>query len=232
MTTQDVIRKADMQNPAHDSEPSQVTAAAASLERIGAAVHDAHASRTTGARPANSAQFLVALTLLRELRTQIAAWEPELIDAARSHGASWAQLAPALGVASRQAAERRYLRLRPSTADGASTGDARVAAERDKRAADRAVQHWARDNAADLRQLAGQISALRDLPDAAQTPLAGLRAALGQNDAADLLTPLAETLKHLTADHPALAAEVRQVERDTAAVRQDIHERRRADPGQ
>src|SRR5437763_16030294 len=56
---------------------------------------------------------LAALTLLRHLREELAEWEPRLIAAAREHGASWIQLAPALGVASRQAAERRYLRPRP-----------------------------------------------------------------------------------------------------------------------
>lgn len=200
--------------------------AAASLERITAAVRDAHAKPAHGTAP-SSAQFLVALALLRELRGQIAGWEPDLIDAARSRGASWAQLAPALGVASRQAAERRYLRLRPSSDGGASTGDQRVAAERDRRAADRAVQHWARDNAADLRQLAGQISALGDLPAAADASLDGLRAALGENDAADLLGPLADTLEHLAEDHPALAAQVRGLARDTASVRRGTRERRR-----
>lgn len=216
----------------HGEEQSVAAGAAASLERIGAAVREARG----GGQPAHasaqgSAQFLNALALLRELRAQIAAWEPELIDAARSQGASWAQLAPALGVASRQAAERRYLRLRPSTSEAASTGDQRVAAERDKRAADRAVKHWARHNAAHLRQLAGQISAL-DLPAAADTPLAGLRHALGENDAADLLGPLADTHDHLTADHPALAARIREVARDTESVRHDTHNRRhRPDAG-
>ena len=102
-----------------------------------------------------------------------------------------------------------------------------MAAERDKRAADRAVNNWARDNAADLRQLAGQISALADLPPAADTPLEALRAALGENDAAHLLAPLADTLEHLDPGHPALAAQVRDMTRDTASVRQDTHERRR-----
>ncbi len=55
--------------------------------------------------------MLDGLALLRQIRTELAAWEPELITAARRAGASWTQLAPALGVASRQAAERRYLRL-------------------------------------------------------------------------------------------------------------------------
>jgi len=225
-----VIGKADMEHAGHDAETPQAAHAAASLERIGAAVRDARDGPAAGAPPISSAQFLVALVLLRELRGQIAAWEPDLIDAARSHGASWAQLAPALGVASRQAAERRYLRLRPSAQGEPNTGDQRVAAERDKRAADRAVNHWARDNAADLRQLAGQISALTDLPAAADTTLAGLRAALGENDAADLLAPLADTLAHLSPDHPALATRVRGIARDTASVRQDTQERRRA-PG-
>ena len=58
-------------------------------------------------------EALAALMLLRHLREEFAAWEPRLIAAARASGGSWIQLAPALGVASRQAAERRYLRLRP-----------------------------------------------------------------------------------------------------------------------
>lgn len=219
-----------MEAAGHRDRPPAAGDAAASLERISAAVRDAHAHtrpRASGSAP-SSAQFLMALALLRELRGQIAGWEPDLIDAARSHGASWAQLAPALGVASRQAAERRYLRLRPSDGDGAGTGDQRVAAERDKRAAERAVAQWARDNAADLRRLAGQISALTDLPAAADGPLQALRSALGENDAADLLVPLADTFPHLVSGHPALAAQVRGIVRDTASVRRDTRERRRA----
>ena len=80
-----------------------------------------------------------ALTLLRELREELAGWEPQLIEAARALNTSWADLAPALGVASRQAAERRYLRLRPAPDGTSGTGDERVAAERDKRAGDKAV---------------------------------------------------------------------------------------------
>jgi hypothetical protein len=228
MTTRRVIEEDAMERPDHGDEPSADAGAAAALEHISAAVRDARSDRPARAAGAtqSSAQFLVALALLRELRAQIGEWEPDLIDAARGHGASWAQLAPALGVASRQAAERRYLRLRPSADDAASTGDQRVAAERDRRAGDRAVKHWARHNAADLRQLAGQISALADLPDAANAPLDGLRRALGENDAADLLGPLADTHDHLAADHPVLAARVREVARDTESVRHDTHESR------
>ena len=96
---------------------------------------------------ADREQLLTALTGLRLLRDELAAWEPELITAARAVGASWVALAPALGVASRQAAERRYLRLQPSHT-GEKTGEARVDAERGRRAGDRAVAEWARRNSA------------------------------------------------------------------------------------
>jgi hypothetical protein len=167
----------------------------------------------------NANQVLSALTLLRELRTQIAGWEPELIDAARALGTSWADLAPVLGVASRQAAERRYLRLRPSPDDAVSTGDQRVAAERDKRAGDKAVATWARANAGDLRQLAGQIGALGDLGAGADADLTALRQALGRDDVADLLGPLAGARSHLKVGHPGLAAQVGDVGRATDEVR-------------
>jgi len=169
--------------------------------------------------PLNANQVLAALTLLRELRTQIAGWEPELIEAARALGTSWADLAPALGVASRQAAERRYLRLRPSPDDAVSTGDQRVAAERDKRAGDKAVATWARANAGDLRQLAGQIGALGDLGAGADADLAALRQALGGDDVADLLGPLADARSHLKMGHPGLAEQVGDVGRATDEVR-------------
>lgn len=181
------------------------------------------------ARPAvGSARFLTALAQLRELRARIAAWEPELIDAARDSGASWAELAPALGVASRQAAERRYLRLRNSPEGREGTGDQRVQAERDRRAAQRAVAHWARAHAADLRQLAGQISALSDLPSAADGQLADLRRALGGDDPAGLLGPLTGTHDHLESGHPALAARLREIAQHTDMVQRGTQDRRRA----
>lgn len=203
-----------------------------SLKRIAVAVDHARRGSAANPQPADgSAQFLAALALLRELRAQIAAWEPDLIDAARNRGASWAELAPALGVASRQAAERRYLRLRPSPDDQVSTGDQRVQAERDRRAGQRAVAHWARDHAADLRQLAGQISALGDLPTAADDRLAELRRALGGDDAADLLGPLAETHDHLEAGHPALAARLRDIAERADSVQRGTQDRRRQADG-
>ncbi|GDY33606.1 HSP18 transcriptional regulator [Gandjariella thermophila] len=171
-------------------------------------------------------QILSALVLLRHLREELAAWEPELITAAREAGVSWAALAPALGVTSRQAAERRYLRLRPS-ATGESTGEARVRAERDKRAGDRAVARWARENSAPLRQLAGQVSALTDLPGPAQQSVHRVQRALADDDPASLLSPLAGAREHLAPSHPALAEQIGSITERTEALRNDTRDRRR-----
>lgn len=181
--------------------------AAATLNTINEAVRTA---RATGAgirgEEAGADQALAALLLLRELRGQLTEWEPGLIEAARAAGSSWADLADPLGVASRQAAERRYLRVRPG-APG-TTGEQRVQATRSRRAADRTVTAWAWANAADLRQLAGQITALTDLPVGAGESLARLAEALADNDAASLVGPLADALTHLKAGHPDLAARI------------------------
>lgn len=166
----------------------------------------------------SAARMLDGLTALRELRAELASWEPELIGAARRAGVSWAQLAPALGVASRQAAERRYLRLQP-TGGGEATKEARVQATRDRRAGDRAVTAWARENSAELRQLAGQVSALTGLSAAGRREVERVHAELAGNDAATLLGPLADLRAHLVDEHPALAARIT----DMAA---GAHERR------
>jgi hypothetical protein len=165
---------------------------------------------------------LAALTLLRHLREELAEWEPRLIAAARAHGASWIQLAPALGVASRQAAERRYLRLRPDDSGGTTTGEQRVRAERDRRAGDRAVAKWARDNAIGLRQLAALVSALdgdQNLNDDAQQHIETVTAALGDSDSASLLGPLTEAIRHLQASHPDLADRIEAVTDEGAQAR-------------
>ncbi|MFE1791803.1 hypothetical protein ACFW7J_25995, partial [Streptomyces sp. NPDC059525] len=149
--------------------PASFLAAAAALAAIERELGDAHGP--AGNAPSDPREALAALLLLREVREQLAGWESGLIETARAAGASWADLAAPLGVASRQAAERRYLRLRPG-AEG-STGEERVQATRDGRAAQRAVDTWARDHAADLRRLAGQVTA--------PTPLNGPgRASLGR----------------------------------------------------
>ncbi|SFE96823.1 hypothetical protein SAMN05216251_1071, partial [Actinacidiphila alni] len=151
-------------------------------------------------------QALASLLLLRQVRERLAGWENGLIETARDAGASWADLASPLGVASRQAAERRYLRGRPGPAG--TTGEQRVQATRGRRAAERTTAAWARHNAADLRRLAGQITALTDLPAAARLPLSRIRAALAHDDPAELVHPLNAARPHLTAGHHDLAAQL------------------------
>ena len=55
---------------------------------------------------------LAGLTSLQALRSDLDRRELDLIDRARHAGATWAEIAAALGLASRQAAEQRRQRLR------------------------------------------------------------------------------------------------------------------------
>ncbi|MFF0147441.1 hypothetical protein ATK36_2056 [Amycolatopsis sulphurea] len=177
----------------------------------------------------SSADLVVALTVLREVREELAGWEPELIAAAREQRVSWAALAPALGVTSRQAAERRYLRLRPSDT-GERTGEDRVRAQRDKRAGDRAVAAWARDNAAVLRRLAGQVSSARGLSPHAQHHVDQVSQALAEDDPASLLPPLADTHTHLKATHAGLAAQVQSLTDQATRIRHTTQVMRSGSP--
>ncbi|MFD0415292.1 type III effector protein [Streptomyces sp. NPDC127108] len=187
--------------------PASFLAAAAALNAINDALRTAQHETPggPGAEP-GAEQALASLMLLRQVREQLAGWETGLIETARDAGASWADLAQPLGVTSRQAAERRYLRGRPGPAG--TTGEQRVTATRQARATKRTTATWARHNAADLRRLAGQITALTDLPAAARRPLSDLHAALAHNDPADLIAPLTATRPHLAATHPDLAAQL------------------------
>lgn len=168
------------------------------------------------------AEVLAALRVLRALRDELTAWEPQLIKAARDAGVSWAELAPALGVASRQAAERRYLRLRDATGSG-NTADQRVQETRDRRAEEKAVTRWARENSASLRRLAGQISALEGVPGVGR-----VRRALAEDDASALLSPLAGVSQHLDQVYPELAVEVTALHEHMDRVRRETQERRQS----
>ncbi|MFJ8301693.1 HSP18 transcriptional regulator [Streptomyces sp. NPDC094447] len=210
--------------------PASVPAAAAALEAINQSMKDAQQppapTPTTAAPPPDAGPHpaLAALLMLREVREQLAGWESGLIETARDQGASWADLAGPLGVASRQAAERRYLRLRPGTPG--STGEERIQATRDTRAADRTVTAWARDNAADLRRLAAQITSLTDLPLGAQDAVGELNLALADSDPARLLKPLAATRPHLRPTAAELADRVDNLTRHTEQLRRDSHDQR------
>ncbi|MGR4879452.1 type III effector protein [Streptomyces sp. LARHCF249] len=187
--------------------PASFLAAAAALQAIDDALRTARQETSDAADAGPGAeQALASLLLLRHVREHLAEWETGLIETARHAGASWADLAHPLGVASRQAAERRYLRNRPGAAG--TTGEQRVQATRERRAAERTAATWARRNAADLRRIAGRITALTDLPTAAGPSLSRLHTALAHDDAADLIPPLNATRPHLTGTHPDLAAQL------------------------
>ncbi|MFF9013397.1 type III effector protein [Streptomyces sp. NPDC014870] len=206
-------------------QPVTFPAALAALAAIDEAVRAARSATPDTTPHSSSEEALAALLLLRELREQLAAWEPGFIEAARDAGASWADLAHPLGVTSRQAAERRYLRVRPGSPG--TTGEQRVQTIRDRRAADRTITAWARSNAADLRQLAGQITALDTLPTDTQ---ADLSAALAHSDPTLLLEPLARTHAHLTPLQPELAKRVDDLTRRTEDLRDESDQRRSHTP--
>ena len=108
---------ADQPAPARtDAEPVSFLAAAAAL----AAIDDACAPPSTNpgrpqapARPARTGPGRPPAAA--QIRDQLAGWEAGLVETARAAGATWADLAHPMGVASRQAAENRYLRRRPRT---------------------------------------------------------------------------------------------------------------------
>ncbi|WP_405009752.1 type III effector protein [Kitasatospora sp. NBC_01539] len=218
---------------AHPGEPASFLAATAALAAIDTAIRNAQnpAPPEPGLTPPapcdSPEQSLAALLLLRELRNRLATWESPLVECARAAGATWADLAHPLGVASRQAAENRYLRLRPTTDDDATTGAQRVKDIRDRRAADRAITAWARDNATDLRILAARITGLTDLPATAHPHLDALRTALGHNDTAQLISPLADIRPHLdTGRHPDIAARLETLATHTDRLRDDSNHHR------
>lgn len=179
---------------------------------------------------ADADQLLATLTTLHQLRAYFDHWEPILIDAARGRGATWAEIAPTLGLASRQAAERRYLRLKPHAGDAPGiTRESRVQAARDRRAGDRAVAGWARDNAAVLRELAGQVTALSgdpSIPGPSEADIAGLRDALGGDDPSDLVQPLAAAGPGLRAGHPVLADRIASIAETADSIRTNDRARR------
>ncbi|MFG3055827.1 type III effector protein [Kitasatospora sp. NPDC048239] len=215
--------------PPQPVEPASFLAAAAALAAIDDAVRTAQnpaSQPPTAPDQEGPEQALAALILLRELRTRLAGWEACLVESARDAGATWADLARPMGVASRQAAENRYLRLKPAAGKTrAGTGAERVKAVRDRRAADRTVTTWARDNAAELRVLAAQITMTALAPGARPAQVA-LTAALGATDPADLIAPLAAIRPHLATSQGDLATRLDALTHHTTQLRDDSDRRR------
>lgn len=167
-----------------------------------------------------------ALTMLRELREELADWEPRLIGAARRLGVSWADLAPALGVASRQAAERRYLRLHKPEHESELTADGRVQAERDRRAGQRAVRTWAQDNSEVVRKLAALVGSAGDVGDEAKPYVDVVSRKLGNDDPVLLIAPMVSAADQLRDSHPDLAVQIDGVNSEVEQVRREAIDRR------
>lgn len=77
-----------------------------------------------GRTPPDRTEVLAALAAVPQLRRDLDGVEGALVDAARESGAGWPEIAAALGLRSRQAAEQRRLRLAGS-APGRDPGGAR-----------------------------------------------------------------------------------------------------------
>ncbi|MEY9930511.1 hypothetical protein ABH926_005158 [Catenulispora sp. GP43] len=111
-----------MNRQVNGSQQGQDELRAIREQAVGAALGKVLSAMSAARRPAAStastdppltgSQVLAALMLLRESRARGRHFEPEIVDAARHLGTSWAELVPVFGVASRQADEHRYLRPR------------------------------------------------------------------------------------------------------------------------
>jgi hypothetical protein len=111
-------------------------------------------------------------------------------------------------------------------AAGEPTGEGRVRAARDRRAGDRAVETWARQNSAVLRQLAGQVSGLDGLSAEARRQADEVGRALADNNPAALLSPLAGSQSPLEDSHAGLAERIKSVTDHTDRLRQGIQDTR------
>jgi hypothetical protein len=78
-----------------------------------------------GRTPPDRTEVLAALAAVPQLRRDLDGIEGALVDAARECGAGWPEIAAALGLRSRQAAEQRRLRL-AGAAPGRDPGEARA----------------------------------------------------------------------------------------------------------
>ncbi|GIH18662.1 hypothetical protein [Rugosimonospora africana] len=119
--------------------------------------------------PPVRAEVVEALRLIPALREELDGVERAVIDAARRSGVSWTEVASALGLRSRQAAEQRRLRL--------GSGAGRDAAEaRQQRRRQRSVDAAAGAQAVALRAAVEDLLTVldRETPAPAQRPAFGL----------------------------------------------------------
>lgn len=191
--------------------------------------------------------LLAALLVIRKLRDDLAAAEGHLIETARKKNVTWARLAEALEVKSRQAAERRFQQLcgNALASNPGRTQRERVDNERDRRAEARAEQQWIAAHQDEVHQLARRLLAVSDLqqhadvaecglqdevsrgvfPHPSYTPArwpAQLRAALQRGDTDRMFALIRNaTLPKLTAlaaQHPELVADIAALYRAAGAA--------------
>ncbi|WP_328884754.1 hypothetical protein [Streptomyces sp. NBC_00299] len=123
-------------------------------------------------------ELLAGLLVVRALRDKLLEDEVRLIGAARRRKVTWARIAHAIEVRSRQAAERRFLQLRSDIDDlhgSVLTQHERVAYARDQRER-RAERSWTVDHAAEIQTLAHQLLSLTDLQSRADHSPRALKA--------------------------------------------------------
>ncbi|MER6655067.1 hypothetical protein ABT248_31570 [Streptomyces sp. NPDC000971] len=109
--------------------------------------------------------LLAGILVIRALREKLTEDERRLIAAARRKKVTWARLAEALELRSRQAAERRYLQLRTDMDElhgSTLTQQERIGYARDQRDR-RAERAWAVSNATTIRELARRLLNVTDL---------------------------------------------------------------------
>ncbi|MEV7114390.1 hypothetical protein [Streptomyces anulatus] len=164
---------------------------------------------------ASETDVLAALLVLGTLRDKLLDDELMLITLARSYGVTWARVADALEMKSRQSAERRHLQLSQSTrADGSRprTQNERVEHTRERRRR-RAERGWALLNAGIIHTTAQALTAIPDLQERANRSqeAALMSAPVNQDGTApeqvDMAWPSA--LKECLAEHLSFRADPR-----------------------
>lgn len=153
-------------------------------------------SHTTGvSRPVVAADVLDALRVVRELREALDRHELGLMRIGRKRTVTWRQMADALGLGSRQAAEQRKQRLEAGVAgDGRNEVTARASS---KARTDEA--RWFADNRASIEQLAGILALTPFQSPAAQDDAESLADLLADDEPStgQLLTWISQILDEL-----------------------------------
>lgn len=153
-------------------------------------------SHTTGvSRPVVAADVLDTLRVVRELRDALDRQELGLMRIGRKRSVTWQQMADALGLGSRQAAEQRRQRLEAGVAgDGRNEVAARASS---KARTDEA--RWFADNRTSIEQLAGILALTSFRSPAAQDDAESLADLLADDEpfTGQLLTWISQILDEL-----------------------------------